>query len=122
MAHAGGRPPFYDTPEQMQEAIEAYFDGLGEGDNPTITGMVYSLGFDNRAALDYYLSEKPEFSYTIKRAKMRVERFLEETLLRQGSIAGVIFNLKNNFGWKDEQKFEHTGKDGGPLDITIKWV
>ncbi len=109
MAHAGGRPPLYKTPKQMQRAIDDYFDNIAEGRQPTVTGMVYSLGFDDRSALDYYAAEKPEFSRTIKRAKMRIEGFLEETLFRQGSIAGVIFNLKNNFGWKDEQKIEHSG-------------
>jgi len=108
MAHAGGRPPFYKTPKQMQEAIDAYFDNLGDRP-PTVTGLVLALGFDHRSSLDYYLAEKPEFSGTIKAAKSRIEEFLEQTLYRQASVTGIIFNLKNNFGWKDEQKVEHSG-------------
>jgi hypothetical protein len=121
MANARGRPPEYETPEEMQVAIDEYFDNLCDT-KPTITGMVYSLGFCERTALDYYLKEKPAFCHTIKRAKMRIEEFLETELLRPAGVTGLIFNLKNNFGWKDEQKFEHTGKDGGPMDISIKWV
>lgn len=108
MAHAGGRPPLYDTPEQMQEAIDAYFDKL-DGMPPTVTGLVLYLGFDHRSSLDYYIQEKPQFSGTIKAAKSRIEEFLEQTLYRQASVTGIIFNLKNNFGWKDEQKVEHSG-------------
>ena len=33
---------------------------------------------------------------------------LETELLRSsGQVAGVIFNLKNNFGWKDAQQLDH---------------
>jgi len=103
MAHAGGRPPLYDTPEQMQEAIDAYFDNLVDRP-PTVTGLVLSLGFDHKSSLDYYLQEKPQFSGTIKAAKSRIEEFLEQTLYRQTSVTGIIFNLKNNFWWKDEQQ------------------
>ena len=43
------------------------------------------------------------FVDTVKRAKARVEVRLEERL--DGSNAtGTIFNLKNNFGWKDVQE------------------
>jgi hypothetical protein len=55
--------------------------------------------------LNYY-QDKPEFSHTIKRAKLRIEDALEQRLARAASVTGIIFNLKNNFGWKDAQ--EHT--------------
>jgi hypothetical protein len=28
---------------------------------------------------------------------------------------GVIFNLKNNYGWRDKNETEHTGPNGGPI-------
>ena len=34
------------------------------------------------------------------------ENYLEEILLSQGKPTGVIFNLKNNFGWVDKQEIE----------------
>jgi len=117
-----GRPPYYETPEEMQAAIDDYFNSLTEEERPTVTGMVYALGFNSRHGLDYYAQEKPQFLDTIKKAKLRIEMVLEDTLYRGSSVTGVIFNLKNNFGWKDEQKFEHVGEGGGPLVYQIKWV
>ena len=101
---AGGRPPKYNTPEEMQAAIDAYFD---EEEIPTVTGLALALGFDSRNALLYYESDKPEFLGTIKKAKLRIEAHLERQLYRGSSVTGLIFNLKNNFGWKDAQEYTH---------------
>jgi hypothetical protein len=99
----------------MQEAIDTYFEGceVEDGPKPTIAGLCYDLGFEDRHGLSDY-GKFPEFSATVKKARLRVERFLEHRLFGQ-SVAGVIFNLKNNFGWKDQQSHEHTGPDGGPI-------
>ncbi len=98
-----GRPPKYETPQEMQEAIDVYFDELGD-ELPTITGLALALGFDGRHGLLYYQDEKPDFLTTIKRAKARVEEAMERELInRNGSVTGLIFNLKNNFAWKDAQ-------------------
>ena len=106
----------YETPEEMQEAIdwyffEAHYDSCGNERrvlkyHPTITGLAYYLGFmDRRSITDY--QEKDKFTHTIKKAKMRIETYLEERLLGQ-NVTGVIFNLKNNFGWKDKYENENT--------------
>ena len=103
-----GRPPKYNTPEEMQAAVDAYF---AEVDIPTVTGLALALGFCDRTSLLYYENDKPEFLITIKRAKTRIEDSLEHLLLSgRGQVAGVIFNLKNNFGWKDRQEREITGE------------
>lgn len=107
-----GRPPKYETPEQMQEVVDRYFDGLDAP--PTITGLAFALGFDSRSSFLYYQEEKPEFLNTIKRAKMRVEVALESELVtRPSSVTGLIFNLKNNFGWKDAQEHTHVTEEDG---------
>lgn len=99
-----GRPPKYETPEEMQAAIDAYF---AEEDTPTVTGLALALGFESRHGLLYYENDKEGFLTTIKRAKARIEAHYEKDLVtRNGSVTGLIFNLKNNFGWKDAQ--EHT--------------
>ena len=117
-----GRPPKYETPQEMQEAIDAYFDGL-DGEMPTITGLALALGFDSRAGLLYYQDEKREFLATIKKAKARVEVAMERELInRNGTVTGLIFNLKNNFGWKDAQELTHTGADGVPLSLKVEFV
>ena len=48
--------------------------------------------------------KKEEFSDTIKKAKLKVENYLEKHLITDSSTTGIIFNLKNNFGWKDKQE------------------
>ena len=44
-------------------------------------------------------------------ARQKVEHALEKHLY-QGSVVGTIFNLKNNFGWKDKSEVDNTSSDG----------
>lgn len=122
--HAGGRPPLYETPEALEQAIHDYFNpeevvelrtdaGIQkviEGRKPrekvTITGLAYYLGFESRQSF-YDYEEKPEFSYIIKKARLRVEMGYEENL-QGNNVAGSIFALKN-MGWKDKTEQEHSG-------------
>lgn len=103
---SGGRPLKYKNVEDMQIDIEQYFAECDENGKPyTVSGLAYALGTTRRTLLDY--QEKDEFSHTIKEAKAKIERFNEEMLYsRDVSTTGVIFNLKNNYGWKDKQEIE----------------
>lgn len=103
---SGGRPLKYNNVEDMQIDIEQYFAECDENGKPyTVSGLAYALGTTRRTLLDY--QEKNEFSHTIKEAKAKIERFNEEMLYsRDVSTTGVIFNLKNNYGWKDKQEIE----------------
>lgn len=123
------RPPFYNTPEEMQEAVDKYFtdcrltwnDSNQLPNYPTVTGLGLALGFSGRQSILNY-NEKPEFVDTIKKARSRIEEFNEQRLYG-GQVTGVIFNLKNNFGWKDAQDHNIGGQpDGIPASLTINWV
>lgn len=139
-----GRPPKYDTPEQMQEIIDLYFlacryNQLGEEDellkdlsddqirmvksveelNPIISGLAYVLDMTTQALRDY--EKKDEFLCTIKKAKQKVEMNLEQRLAGN-AVTGSIFSLKNNFGWKDKTEQELTGKDGGPIETAFNFI
>jgi hypothetical protein len=119
-----GRPPAYDTPEDMQQAIDSYFDQcVAEDRPPTVTGLALALGFEGRQGLLYYETDKPEFLVTVKRAKGRIEQYIEEQLYRGSSVTGLIFNLKNNFGWKDSQEFTHLteDEDGNRKQLGLVW-
>ena len=106
--HAGGRPPKYNTAEEMQEKIDDYFKQCDCSNRPyTITGLALALDMDRRTLLNY--GEKEELFPTIKKAKLRVENYLEERLIRDTSCTGIIFNLKNNYGWKDKQENVNVG-------------
>lgn len=105
---AGGRPPKYETAEELEQAIELYFETdayIESGENrmfaPTVTGLAYALGMSRQALLDYENNEK--FLDTIKRAKQRIGVALEQRLYGN-NVTGIIFNLKNNFGWKDARE------------------
>jgi len=122
-----GRPPLYETPEQMQEIIEEYFQSVTYQhpetgmvvSRPTMSGLAYALGMDRRSLVNY--SHKEEFFPTIKRARDKVEASLEDNLYNN-SVTGTIFNLKNNFGWVDKTEQERYGKDGQPEKWQVEFV
>lgn len=128
-----GRPPMFTTPDDLQQRIDEYFATgvkrkkvlVGPPANrmhieievPTITGLAIYLGFESRQSFyDYEL--KPEFAYTIKRARLFIENEYEE-MLNTGNTAGAIFALKN-FGWTDKQEIDQNSKHSG--EISIRWV
>ena len=112
-----GRPVKYATPEQMQGIIDEYFREREEKGLPfTITGLALALDM-TREGLCFY-ADKEEFTDTIKKAKLRVEGYAEDSVYTSRNPAGAIFILKN-FGWSDTQKLELTGADGGPVDVRI---
>ena len=98
-----GRPPKYKTPEEMQADIDKYFE---ESTIYTVSGLAYALNMSTEALRNY--EDKDDFLVTVKRAKQRIEISLEERLAGN-NVTGSIFNLKNNFKWKDKQETEHTG-------------
>ena len=90
----------YKTEEELQKGIDAYFELCDKMDKPyTMTGLALSLGIDRTTLINY--GNKDLFSTLVKTAKTRVEEQLEESLYRLGNNSGVIFNLKNNYGWRD---------------------
>ena len=105
--HQGaGRPPKFKTKEEMQEKIDKYFGECKKEKRPiTFTGLAYSIGLSRQGLLEY--KAKDEFSDTVKKAREYVEMTLEERLIGTSGIAtGIIFNLKNNYNWKDKQEVD----------------
>jgi len=109
-----GRPLKFKTVQELQEKIDDYFESCknikGDLIRPyTITGLALALDTSRKVLLDYE-NRDDEYSYTIKKAKLRIENFAEESLFTSKQTAGVIFNLKNNYGWQDKQE---VGLNGG---------
>ena len=125
MSEKVGRPPIFESADQMQKLIDAYFEDCDgkvftdEDGNPlrnkngtiirddrrpyTITGLALALGFATRQSLLNY-EGKEEFLDTILRAKSRVERYAEERLYDKNGSNGAKFSLANNFkGWSEKQ-------------------
>ena len=103
-----GRPRACKSVEEVEEKINAYFNYCEEKEKPyTMSGLAYYLGIDRKTLLNY--SKNEEYFHTIKKARDKVQMQLEECLYRLGNNSGVIFNLKNNFDWKD--KIEHSSSE-----------
>jgi hypothetical protein len=120
-----GRPPKFKTASEMQKAIDAYFEscwGLDRDGNKiqlrpyTVTGLANSIGMERKTLLDY--QERDEFSSTIKEAKKKVAQYVEEYLFMGKNQTGAIFNLKNNFDWKDKTETDLTS-NGETLNIYL---
>lgn len=76
---------------------------------PTVSGLAYHLETTRRTLLDYEATD--EYFHTIKRAKQFIEAANEAILVNGGVVpAGVIFNLKNNWGWVDKSEVSVTDK------------
>ncbi len=105
-----GRKPKYSDVELFQQKIDCYFSECSKNDRPpTVCGLALHLDLTRQGLIEY--QGKPEFSDAVKKAKQRVETFLEERLYGSAP-AGTIFNLKNNFGWKDSIAVDNTSSDG----------
>jgi hypothetical protein len=136
------RPLKYETVEQLDRAINAYFDmcdphtqrrvvdcGINEKGETiwrerevmteqkpyTISGLANALGVSRQTLLNY--AERPDFFDSIDRAKSRCEEYAESQLFGPAAN-GAKFNLMNNYrgkyqAWADKQ--ELGGPDGAPL-------
>jgi len=116
-----GRPLKFETPEQLEAAIQAYFDKQTQSKLPiTISGLAYNLGFLDRQSI-YDYKEREEFSCIIKRATFFVESCYEGKL-SSTTPTGAIFALKN-MGWRDKVETGFTdeaGKDREIVGMIIK--
>lgn len=127
------RPMKYKSKEDLQVAIDAYFESckgtmLTDEDGrpvlnkyseavfinqkpPTVTGLALALGFNSRQALLNYQGRK-EFNDTITRAKSFCEEYAESRLFDRDGSNGAKFSLTNNFkGWRE--KPEEQQQDAG---------
>ena len=107
-----GRPLKFKTDEELQEAINNYFEYCKQYKKPeTIAGLAYHLGVERKTIYNY--ENRDEFLLTIKKARDRILAGLEEALFKEGK-SGQIF-LAKNYGYSDKQEIEHSG------DIEIKF-
>jgi len=109
-----GRPLKFKTPEELDLKIQEYFDKCDKDKRPyTMSGLALALDTSRQTLIDY--SERDQFVDSIKKAKGKCEAFAEEGLFRNTQVAGIIFNLKNNYSnWKDRQEI---GVENIPVEI-----
>lgn len=99
----GGRPLKYKTNKELQCKVDEYFEKCDSNKEPyTITGLALALNMSRQDLINY--QEREQFFDTIKNAKLKIENYLEKHLVSDNTVTGIIFNLKNNYGWKDKQE------------------
>lgn len=126
-----GKPPYFKTVEEMQNAIDAYFS---ECDNNkvevaiksengakvvmvtkprpyTIEGLCEALGFMDRSSLLDYEKDpafQEYFHTVIRKAKNKITRNKLEGGLMGDFVGNVVmFDLKNNSGYKDKTEIDN---------------
>ncbi len=99
-----GRPKIFNDVKEVEEKINAYFNYCEEKEKPyTMSGLAYYLGISRQTLVNY--SNQDQFFDTIKKARDRVQMQLEENALsNKANPTFTIFNLKNNFDWKDNNE------------------
>jgi hypothetical protein len=103
--------------EELEDKINEYFEwcdkqkeviktdkGVKVIHKPyTISGLCVCLDIDKSTLLRWENEE--QFCNTIKKAKMRIENWIEEkSLTGELNPTVSIFNLKNNFKWRDKDE------------------
>lgn len=110
-----GKNRKYKNAEEMRVLVEEYFNICNQNKIPyTMSGLARHLGLSRKTLLEYKKKYGGEYADVIEEAKTRIEEFVETCLFKKSIATGVIFNLKNNFGWADKQEIEHTG------DVNVK--
>lgn len=118
MTHPGGRPLKFKSVEALQELIDSYFSKADLREEIyTITGLCIELDCDRDTLINY--AKDKEFFGTIKRAKLKVENAIELHLLNSKNSIGALFNLKNNFGWKDKTEIDQSVTVNTQLDSQL---
>lgn len=96
----------YQTPQELMTKAEEYIETMAKQKNgvykPTITGLVYHLGFESLQSF-YDYEKKPPFTYAIKRLRLFVQSCYEQNLYGF-AWAGAFAALRNigSSDWKDE--------------------
>ena len=128
-----GRPPLYKTPEELQAAVDRYFEsckgvpafdkdgmpitnrsGLQRytgGKPPTLSGLALFLGYKNRQTFTRQKNRNEEFRDIVLTAHLRCEEFWERALMDESSYDGASFILLTAFGWS-KKKIEDVTQPG----------
>lgn len=115
--NTGGRPRLFQSPEAFEEKANAYFAQLTSEDRPTLAGLCLFMGFCDKESFSNYASYGEEFFRTIKRTQLRIEADRHNRLIGKDTFTpGVIFDLKNNHGWVDQQTVNMTVTHEDRLD------
>ena len=130
MADPVRRPLKFKTVKELQKAIDEYFlwcdnrpkkiwleksqsEAMIADPAPyTMSGLARRIGLSRQGLIDY--KNRDEYLDAIKEARSKVHEDVETRLMDGKAQSGAIFNLKNNFGWRDESQRDITS-GGKPI-------
>ena len=135
-----GRKLVFATPEELEQAVEKYFESLmmpvthkGEpllkedgtpylywGKPATMTGLARAIGLKSRQAVINYEKRSKGFRKVVEDARMRVEEYCETRLFDKDGCGGAKFNLINNFGWNDKKEVDLGANEGFRINVRVE--
>lgn len=127
---AKGRRPLYETPDELQAAVDKYFEsckGVPVYDKhghpvvtrsgrqcytgetpPTVSGLALFLGYKDRRTFTRQKYRNQDFCDVVETARSRIEEFYEAALYDAETFRGALFMLRMGFGWGRDQRGEVT--------------
>jgi len=104
-----GRPRLYPDSKAFADKADAYFAFVeANGKMPTLSGICLFMGFSDKQSFSNYATYGDEFSLTVNKARLMIEDDRNQRLAKADFSPGIIFDLKNNHGWKDKTEQEVT--------------
>ena len=114
-ADLGGRPRLYETPEQFNDAVDAYYRAvMVTPDEPlTLTGLCLHMGFSGRQAMFRYAAYEG-FQNAVARARSLIEYGYEKCVLndRNAAAARLLACIGGDDFWNVTHKVEIPGLPG----------
>ena len=91
--------------EKLERKVEEYFGNCKKKHvPPSMTGLALHLKCTRKNIVDYKNTD--EYGPILEQAKLRCENVLEERMINGTPPTGIIFILKNNYGWHDKIESE----------------
>ena len=111
-----GQPKKFKTPQDLQKLIDAYYIDCDEREMPyTIEGLAVACDCDRKTIVNY--AKDSAFFPTIKKAREKIlARLAELAISGKGNPTSIIFNLKNNYDYKDKTESDVNIKEVKEFD------
>lgn len=95
----------YGRPEDLQKAVNRYFDRLGEDELPSMSGLGLEISASVKTLEEW--SKLPEYGPILDEAFLKIEnRYEQELVSAKGRTDGIQYALDNRFGWRTKKEFE----------------
>jgi len=103
------RPVLNDKGEEMYHRIYIV--------PPSVSGLCLDLNISRKTWAKYCAEDG--YKDVCDQAKLRIEAYLTEQLNeRKKNLAGIIFNLQNNYGWREKKDI--TGETSNVVKIDFE--